>query len=188
VTNFHLTLDDVAITHLNFGREFIKAIESKQVASQDCQEAERKQYLVQRAEQERIASVTRTGGDAEASTIITSAMERTGNTIVEVRRMDAAKESGREHLRRRQDCDGHAGGAKTEIACGLKGSYDFCSTLPDSYTKVLVRQPMKQLQENWPSGELDMVLAKASTWVLQISSRYHATSRADRRAARNAKG
>ena len=57
--NFHLTLDDVAITHLNFGQEFMKAIESKQVASQ---EAERKQYLVQRAEQERIASVTRTGG------------------------------------------------------------------------------------------------------------------------------
>ena len=38
--------------------------------------------------------------------------------------------------------------AKTEIACGLKGSYDFRSTLLDSYTKVLARQPMKQLREN----------------------------------------
>ena len=36
-------------------------------------------------------------------------------------------------------------GAKTEIACGLKGSYNFRSTLPGSYTKVLVWQPMKQL-------------------------------------------
>ena len=33
--------------------------------------------------------------------------------------------------------------AKTEIACGLKGSYDFRSTLSDLNTKVLVRQPMK---------------------------------------------
>merc|ERR1712137_590596 len=33
--HFHLTLDDVAITHLTFGREFMRAIESKQVASQE---------------------------------------------------------------------------------------------------------------------------------------------------------
>ena len=55
--------------------------------------------------------------------------------------------------------------AKTEIVCGLKGSYDFRSTLPDSYTKVLARQLMKQLRENWRSGEVDMALAKASTRV-----------------------
>ena len=39
--NFHLTLNDTAITHLTFGREFMKAIEFKQVARQ---EAEQKQY------------------------------------------------------------------------------------------------------------------------------------------------
>merc|ERR1712137_1081168 len=87
--HFHLTLDDVAITHLTFGREFMRAIESKQVA---FQEAERQQYVVQRAEQERIASVTRAEGEAEAATIITKAMEKTGNAIIEVRRIDAAKE------------------------------------------------------------------------------------------------
>jgi len=38
--------------------------------------------------------------------------------------------------------------AETEIPCGLKGSYDFCSTLPDLYTKVLAWQLMKQLLEN----------------------------------------
>merc|ERR1719273_827474 len=46
--HFYITLDDVAITHLTFGREFMKAIESKQVASQ---EAERQQWVVKRAEQ-----------------------------------------------------------------------------------------------------------------------------------------
>merc|ERR1712100_983465 len=72
-----------------FGREFMSAIESKQVASQ---EAERQQWVVKRAEQERIAVVTRAEGEAEAASIITTAMEKTGNAIVEVRRIDAAKE------------------------------------------------------------------------------------------------
>ena len=67
----------------------MRAIESKQVASQ---EAERQQWVVKKAEQERIASVTRAEGEAEAATIITKAMEKTGNAIVEVRRIDAAKE------------------------------------------------------------------------------------------------
>jgi len=86
---FHLEFDDVAITHLTFGVEFMRAIEAKQVASQ---EAERKQWVVKRAEQERIAVVTRAEGEAEAATIITTAMEKTGNAIIEVRRIDAAKE------------------------------------------------------------------------------------------------
>lgn len=86
---FHITLDDVAITHLTFGREFMKAIEAKQVASQ---EAERQQWVVKKAEQERQAVVTRAEGEAEAASIITAAMEKTGNAIVEVRRIDAAKE------------------------------------------------------------------------------------------------
>ena len=88
-SHFHLTLDDVAITHLTFGREFMKAIEAKQVASQ---EAERQQWVVKRAEQERQAVVTRAEGEAEAAAIITQAMEKTGSAIIEVRRIDAAKE------------------------------------------------------------------------------------------------
>ncbi|EEC45186.1 prohibitin-like protein [Phaeodactylum tricornutum CCAP 1055/1] len=87
--HFHLTLDDVAITHLTFGREFMKAIEAKQVASQ---EAERQQWVVKKAEQERQAVVTRAEGEAESARIITKAMEKTGNAIIEVRRIDAAKE------------------------------------------------------------------------------------------------
>merc|ERR1712070_286096 len=87
--HFHLTLDDVSITHLTFGREFMKAIEMKQVASQ---EAERQQWVVKKAEQERQAVVTRAEGEAESARIITAAMEKTGNAIIEVRRIDAAKE------------------------------------------------------------------------------------------------
>merc|ERR1712127_915551 len=66
-----------------------KAIEKKQVA---YQEAERQQWVVKKAEQERIAVVTRAEGEAEAANIITQAMEKTGNAIIEVRRIDTAKD------------------------------------------------------------------------------------------------
>jgi len=88
-SHFHLDLDDVAITHLTFGKEFMRAIESKQVASQ---EAERQAFVVKKADQERMAVVTRAEGEAEAASIITKAMEKNGNAIIEVRRIDAAKE------------------------------------------------------------------------------------------------
>jgi prohibitin 1 len=87
--HFYIELDDVAITHLTFGREFMRAIESKQVAQQ---EAERQQWVVARAEQERIAIVTRAEGEAEAANIITQGLEKAGNALIEVRRIDAAKE------------------------------------------------------------------------------------------------
>ena len=90
--NLHLTLDDVAITHLTFGRDFTKAIESKQVTSH---EAERKPYFAQQDNQERIASMTGAEGAADTATIVTAAMERTENAIVEVHWIDAAKEIGR---------------------------------------------------------------------------------------------
>lgn len=37
--------------------------------------------------------------------------------------------------------------------------------MPDAYTKVVARQLMKQLRENWRSGDLDMTLAKSTTRV-----------------------
>merc|ERR1712176_1725363 len=74
---------------MGFGKEFMRAIESKQVASQ---EAERQQYVVMKAEQERQAVVTRAEGEAEAAAIITKSVEKAGNAIIEVRRIDAAKD------------------------------------------------------------------------------------------------
>ena len=86
---FGLLLDDVAITHLTFGPLYMRAIESKQVAQQD---AEKLVYVVQQAEQEREAVILRAEGEAEAANIITSALEKSGKGIIEVRRIDAAKE------------------------------------------------------------------------------------------------
>lgn len=121
---FYLELDDVAITHLTFGREFMKAIESKQVASQ---EAERQQWVVQKAEQERQAVVTRAQGEAEAAAIITQAMEATGNAIIEVRRIDAAKEIAAKlansrnivYLPSGQGSDGHGHGGSPGLLLNI---------------------------------------------------------------------
>jgi len=86
---FDLILDDVSITHLTFGREFARAIENKQVAQQ---EAETQFWLVAKAEQKRKAAVIRAEGEAEAAELISKAMAAVGNALVEVRRIDAAKD------------------------------------------------------------------------------------------------
>jgi len=86
---FHLHLDDVSITHLTFGKEFARAIEKKQVAQQD---AERQTWIVAKAEQERKAAIIRAEGEAEAALLISSAIVEAGNGLIEVRRIDTAKE------------------------------------------------------------------------------------------------
>ncbi len=86
---FNLVLDDVSITHLTFGREFARAIENKQVAQQ---EAETQAYMVAKADQERKAAVIRAEGEAEAAFLISKAMMHAGTGLIEVRRIDTAKE------------------------------------------------------------------------------------------------
>lgn len=88
-SQFHLILDDVSITHLTFGKEFARAIEMKQVAQQ---EAERQGWLVAKADQERKAAVIRAEGEADAAKLISQAVQNAGNGLIEVRRIDTAKE------------------------------------------------------------------------------------------------
>merc|ERR1719446_620638 len=87
--SFHILMDDVSITHLTYGKEFARAIEEKQVAEQD---AERQKFIVQRSEQERQATVIRSEGEAEAAQMISEALKEHGMGLIEVRRIDAAKD------------------------------------------------------------------------------------------------
>jgi prohibitin 1 len=86
---FNILMDDVSITHLTYGKEFSRAIEEKQVAEQ---EAERQKFVVLRSEQERQATVIRSEGEAEAAQMISDALREHGTGLIEVRRIDAAKE------------------------------------------------------------------------------------------------
>merc|ERR1719322_1069475 len=86
---FNILMDDVSITHLTYGKEFARAIEEKQVAEQ---EAEKQKFVVARSEQERQATVIRSEGEAEAAKMISDALKEHGTGLIEVRRIDAAKE------------------------------------------------------------------------------------------------
>jgi len=88
-SQFNLVLDDISITHLTFGREFSQAVEFKQVAQQD---AERARFLVEREEQFKLATIVRAEGDAEAADLIANAMEKAGDGLIQLRKIEAAKE------------------------------------------------------------------------------------------------
>lgn len=118
--HFNLTLDDVAITHLSFGPEYMRAVESKQVAQQD---AERQVFILQKAEQEKIATVIRAEGQAKAAELTNAAMEGSGKGIIEVRRIDAAKTIAEKLARNRNVTylpSGGAGGANMLIGIDSK--------------------------------------------------------------------
>merc|ERR1719421_1324557 len=86
---FNILMDDVSITHLTYGKEFATAIEEKQVAEQD---AERQKFIVQKSEQERQATIIKSEGEAEAAMLINEALKENGTGVIDVRRIDAAKE------------------------------------------------------------------------------------------------
>jgi len=85
---FGIALEDVSITHMTFGREFTRAVEQKQIAQQD---AERARFIVERAEQERQASVVRAEGEAESADIISKAVAKAGDGLIQIRRIEAQK-------------------------------------------------------------------------------------------------
>lgn len=86
---FNIRLEDVSLTHLTFGSEFTRAVEAKQVAQQ---EAERAKFIVEKSEHEKSASIIRAQAEAHAAKILSDAMEKAGTGIVELRRIEAAKE------------------------------------------------------------------------------------------------
>ncbi|KAL7079832.1 hypothetical protein ACQ4LE_000383 [Meloidogyne hapla] len=86
---FGMMLDDISITHLSFGREFTEAVEMKQVAQQ---EAERARYLVEKAEQMKLAAITTAEGDAQASTMLAQVFSQVGDGLIELRKLEAAEE------------------------------------------------------------------------------------------------
>jgi len=85
---FNIFIEDVSITHLTFGREYTQAIEQKQVAQQ---EAEKHKFIVQKAEQERLAAIIKAEGESESAKLISDATKKYGSAMIEVRRIEAAK-------------------------------------------------------------------------------------------------
>lgn len=87
--SFGITIDDIALTHLTFGKEFSEAVEAKQVAQQD---AERARFLVEKAEQTKQAAVVAAEGDALAAKLLSEAFGKVGEGLIELRRIEAAED------------------------------------------------------------------------------------------------
>jgi len=86
--DFHITLDDVSITHLEFGREFRAAVEAKQVAQQ---EAERAKFLVMKAKQEKRSSIIRAMGEARSAMLIGMAVAQ-NPSFLRLRTLEAIRD------------------------------------------------------------------------------------------------
>ena len=69
--------------------EYSRAIEAKQVSQQD---AERSKFVVLRSEQEREAAIIRAEGESESARLISQATKSAGPALVELRRIEAARE------------------------------------------------------------------------------------------------
>lgn len=69
--DFNIILDDVAITDLSFGAQYTAAVEAKQVAQQ---EAQRAQFIVEKAKQERQQKVVQAEGEAASALMIGEAI------------------------------------------------------------------------------------------------------------------
>jgi len=86
--DFHIALDDVSITHVNFGNEFRAAVEAKQVAQQESEQA---RFLVMKATQDKRSTIIKAQGEAEAARLIGKAVEENPN-FIKIRRLEASRE------------------------------------------------------------------------------------------------
>jgi len=86
--SFDIILDDVAITHLTFGKEYTAAVEAKQVAQQ---EAERAKFFVTKAQQEKERSIVQAQGEAQSAKLIGEAIQQ-NPAFLTLRRIEAARE------------------------------------------------------------------------------------------------
>merc|ERR1712187_307889 len=84
---FNIALDDVSLTHLTFSPEFTAAVESKQVAQQEAQQAA---FLVDKARQEKQAFIVRAQGEARSAELIGDAIKKS-KSYIELRKIDNAR-------------------------------------------------------------------------------------------------
>lgn len=70
---FHMIVDNVALTHATFGSNYTSAIEAKQIA---LQQAEQAKYLVKQAEQDKFSTIIKAEGEAKSAKLIGEAISR----------------------------------------------------------------------------------------------------------------
>jgi prohibitin 2 len=89
--DFHIIIDDVSITELSFSPVYTAAVESKQIAQQ---EAQRAQFVVERAKQERQQKIVQAEGEAAAASMIGEALTQNPGYL-KLRKIRAAQNIAR---------------------------------------------------------------------------------------------
>lgn len=89
IADFNIVLEDISLVDLQFTKEFMNAVEQKQVAEQ---EAERYKFVVQENEQKKKATIIRAEGESTAAKMISDAMGQSGPGFVELRKSEASRE------------------------------------------------------------------------------------------------
>ncbi|KAK7821285.1 prohibitin-3 [Quercus suber] len=87
--NFNIVLDDVAITRLLYGAEFLRVVEQKQMAQQ---EAKRSKFVVAKVKQERCATIIRAERESESAQMISRATKKAGTGLIELRKIEAMRD------------------------------------------------------------------------------------------------
>lgn len=83
---FHIVLDDVSITELNFSPVYMQAVEAKQIAQQ---EAQRAQFTVESAKQDAQRQIVKAEGEAKAAELI-GRQVKSNPGFLQLRRIEAA--------------------------------------------------------------------------------------------------
>lgn len=89
--DFNIILDDVALTELTFGKEYTAAVEAKQIAQQ---EAQRAQYVVDKAKQERQQKIVHAEGEAAAAKLLGEAVSKSPGYL-KLKKITAARNIAR---------------------------------------------------------------------------------------------
>lgn len=89
--DFNIVVDDVSITDLSFSQVYSAAVEAKQIA---LQEAQRAQFLVERAKQEKHQKIITADGEAQAAKLIGDAISNNPGYL-KLRKVKAATQIAR---------------------------------------------------------------------------------------------
>ena len=85
---FGLILEDVSLTNVQFSEEFSHAVEQKQIAQQ---EAQRAAFIVDRAIQDKQATIVKAQGEAASASMIGEAIAQ-NPAFLQLRRIEAARD------------------------------------------------------------------------------------------------
>jgi prohibitin 1 len=86
---FNIILDDVAIIHIEFSKEYRDAIEAKLVSQQM---AERAKFIVMKSEEEKKITVIRAEAESDSARIFNESIEKHGRAFLELKRLEAARD------------------------------------------------------------------------------------------------